>query len=388
MARNCGEIQRFPHRLEHVREVVGHEVQRRGAVDRERVVEALVPLDELLDGDGVDLLAAEQAQRRGQPGVVVDPRGVERAGTGPRLEDERVADRPARSRAPRRRWRPPWRRPSAPRRPAASPSSTACRGTATPSAPTSRGSSSSRGPARRPWCGTRWWPRGGPRTVLVLDPADGVGHHADVGHVRDDVVVRQPGAELVVEPLLRAVADPDDRGTDLGQGSHELALRRREGRIDEDHVHAGEPRRTRVRPPGPPPSRSSCRAPAAPGVRVRRHGRRRLRRAVPAGGHGALRLRRRGAAGRPARPGHLRARGTDPAGAARAAGRSLARGRRARPAPAGLGGAAASRGRWAGWTGSSARSSSCRCRWRRSASPSASRAWTCGPRSTCATSRG
>ena len=33
-----------------------------------------------------------------------------------------------------------------------------------------------------------------------------------------------------------------NRGTDLGQGAHEVALRRREGRIDEDHVHAGEPR--------------------------------------------------------------------------------------------------------------------------------------------------
>src|SRR3954469_11954984 len=95
-----------------------------------------------------------------------------------------------------------------------------------------------------------------------------------------------------------------------------------------------EAKRTPSSPPlveGPPaPHRSHTRGGALDGavpalLRAARsdvwavasgHGRRRLRRAVPAGGHGAIRLRRRGAAGGPARPGHLRARGTDSPGPA------------------------------------------------------------------------
>ena len=46
-----------PHRLEHVGEVVAHEVGGRTAVDGHRVVEALVALDVLLDRDRVDALS-------------------------------------------------------------------------------------------------------------------------------------------------------------------------------------------------------------------------------------------------------------------------------------------------------------------------------------------
>ena len=70
-----------PHRLEHVREVVRDEVDGGVAVDRQRVVEALVPLDELLDGDGLHLLRPEHPERGGELGVVVDTGGVEGAGT-------------------------------------------------------------------------------------------------------------------------------------------------------------------------------------------------------------------------------------------------------------------------------------------------------------------
>ena len=49
------------------------------AVDRERVVEALVTLDELLDRDRLHALAAEPAQRCVERGVAVDAGGVERA---------------------------------------------------------------------------------------------------------------------------------------------------------------------------------------------------------------------------------------------------------------------------------------------------------------------
>ena len=61
---------------------------------------------------------------------------------------------------------------------------------------------------------------------------------ADVGDVADLLVVEHPVAELLVEQVHRALADADHVRADRGQPAHELALVRREGRLDEDDVHA------------------------------------------------------------------------------------------------------------------------------------------------------
>ena len=80
------------HRLEDVRVVVRDELVHDVAADRDRVVEALVALDELLDGDrgaAVEPLVDDGAL---ELAVVVDPLRAGGAGAGARLEDDRVAD--------------------------------------------------------------------------------------------------------------------------------------------------------------------------------------------------------------------------------------------------------------------------------------------------------
>ncbi len=62
-------------------------------VDGDRVVEAFVTLDELLDRDGLRALGAERAECRVELGAVVDPGRVKGAGARTWLEDERIADR-------------------------------------------------------------------------------------------------------------------------------------------------------------------------------------------------------------------------------------------------------------------------------------------------------
>jgi hypothetical protein len=51
------------------------------------------------------------------------------------------------------------------------------------------------------------------------------------------VVVRHPALQLVVKLVDMTLPDADDRGPHLGQRAHEVSLRRRERRFDEDHVH-------------------------------------------------------------------------------------------------------------------------------------------------------
>ena len=62
------------------------------AADRDRVVEALVALDELLDGDRGAAVEPLVDDRALELAVVVDPLRAGGAGAGARLEDERVAD--------------------------------------------------------------------------------------------------------------------------------------------------------------------------------------------------------------------------------------------------------------------------------------------------------
>ena len=175
------------------------------------------------------------------------------------------------------------------------------------------------------------------------------------------MVVRHPAAELVVEPLGGTLADADDRGADLGQGAR-TKCRCVGGKAGSTKTTFTASRVSWARIPGSQlPCPMVVAAFVAPyllpaTVAVRQHG--------------------RGAARRPARGGHQRAGG---AGAGPARGgispgtggwtTPWTRGRSPRRC------AASSRqlGRWSGWSGPS---SSCRCRWRRPARPSASRAWT------------
>ena len=78
------------------------------------------------------------------------------------------------------------------------------------------------------------------RTSL-LDAPHGVDQAAFVDDRRHLLVVGQPVADLVVEPVLRSLADADHRGADLMQRAHELALVVGEARFEEDHVHVGDP---------------------------------------------------------------------------------------------------------------------------------------------------
>ena len=91
-----------PHRLQHVRVVVRGEVHGHLPVDADRVVEALVALDELLDGDLGAVVDAAAGDRLLQLVGRVDPLGAGRAGAGRRLE-RRAGTRPRRRTAGRRR---------------------------------------------------------------------------------------------------------------------------------------------------------------------------------------------------------------------------------------------------------------------------------------------
>ena len=62
------------------------------AVDGERVVEALVALDELLDGDGRARVDMRRRERLLELGRVVDAYGARGAGGVARLHDQRIAD--------------------------------------------------------------------------------------------------------------------------------------------------------------------------------------------------------------------------------------------------------------------------------------------------------
>src|SRR6185312_12645648 len=232
------ELRRDPpgaHRLQHVREVVADEVQPRLAVHRQRVIEALVALDELLDRDRVGV--AERAQRGAELVPGVDLGGVQRAGTGTRLEDQRVADRVGervdlvhvrggrggRGRHAHLPQRLLHRRlvPAQPGRPDAGAGDRA-------GLPYLR----HRQRVRLDRCLQPVHPHPG------LHPADEVGQVADVGHVVDLVILGQASAQLVVQPLTRPLADADDVRAGPGQRAGEVPLGGRERRLHEHHVHA------------------------------------------------------------------------------------------------------------------------------------------------------
>ena len=67
------------------------EVQCDLPVDRDGVVETLVALDELLHGDRLDALTAEDSQGMLEAGGILGPHRVRCAGAAARLEDQREA---------------------------------------------------------------------------------------------------------------------------------------------------------------------------------------------------------------------------------------------------------------------------------------------------------
>ena len=140
---NCGEIQRVPHRLEHVRVVVRHELVHDLAVDGEGVVEALVALDELLDRDRRALARRSRCSARSSSASLSTRTAPEAPAPSRGL---RMSGKPTRSAnacasAGGRRG---GLRPRARRRRAAPPSSPACRGTGTRCARGARDAAASR----------------------------------------------------------------------------------------------------------------------------------------------------------------------------------------------------------------------------------------------------
>ena len=236
------ELRRDParaHRLEHVRVVVRDEVVHHLAVDRDRVVEALVALDELLDGDRSAVVdaggtrsprpARSASSARCVPDAPAASRGLRITGKptcgGERLDLGRPTTRRSR---PRRARRPP----------AAPPSSPACRGRGTRCATDVPGivHASRTCAAAMMWASTVASRRS--TQTRVLDPAHGV----EQGALVDD------GVHLLVVQPWRAFSSsssqstgrspmPITRRADLGQGAHELPLVGREGRLEEDDVH-------------------------------------------------------------------------------------------------------------------------------------------------------
>ena len=74
-----------------------------------------------------------------------------------------------------------------------------------------------------------------------LDEADRRLESVDVDHRRNLLVVREPAADIVVEPIAGPLTDSDDGRSGLGQPAGELLLVQREARLDEDDVHCGSP---------------------------------------------------------------------------------------------------------------------------------------------------
>ena len=73
---------------------------------------------------------------------------------------------------------------------------------------------------------------------LALRESHRLDERADVGDVRDLLVVEHPAAQVRVEPVGRTLADPDHIRAGLRETADELALVRRECRFDKDDVHA------------------------------------------------------------------------------------------------------------------------------------------------------
>ena len=228
----------MPHRLEDVRVVVGRPVVDDVAVDGDGVVEPLVALDELLDGDGVGV--TERDESGVELGVVVDAGRAQCTGAGPWLEDQWVAD--VAGELPglvggvdgggRGRRDPRLAQGLLHRRLVATEPGRADGG-AGYAAPLAD---------RRGGHLVRLDGRLEPvHPHLVLCPADGGVQLLLVGHVGDLVVGAHLAAQLVAEVPLGRLAHSDDAGSHARQRSDEPALVVRKGRLDEDDVHAREP---------------------------------------------------------------------------------------------------------------------------------------------------
>ena len=207
------------------------------AVDRDRVVEPLVPVDELLDGDLGAVIDAATGDRLVELVGSVDPLGAGCAGPGGGLEDDREPDlggevahvltaaRPYRAGA--------------------------------------RNSGGAQGLLhrrlvaaqvgrvhRRPRNVTRLPSAGGghhvrfDRRFQAIHPQPSLhsAHNVDEAAFIDDgrhlLVVREPALDVVAEPVGGPLADADHRGTDVVQSAHELLLVVREARLDEENVHS------------------------------------------------------------------------------------------------------------------------------------------------------
>ena len=73
---------------------------------------------------------------------------------------------------------------------------------------------------------------------LALREPHSLDERADIGDIADLLVVEHPVAQVGVEPVGGALADPDDGRARFGQPTHELALIGGKRRLDEDDVHA------------------------------------------------------------------------------------------------------------------------------------------------------
>ena len=74
-----------------------------------------------------------------------------------------------------------------------------------------------------------------------LDVTHRVGELAGIGDVVDAVVAAHRVTQFRVEGPLLGLTDPNDGGPNTGQRKHKTALVRREGRLDENDVHACDP---------------------------------------------------------------------------------------------------------------------------------------------------
>ena len=208
------------------------------AVDGDRVVEALVALDELLDRDLGAVVDTAASDRPVELGGRVDARGARRAGAGGRLDDEREADL-GDERADVVAGAPPVERGA--RHPGGAQRLLHRRLVA---AQIGGAHARARDAARLSHVRRGHDVRLDRRLQPIdphhpLDDLHGVVQLALVGDRADLLVVRQPALDVVVEPVLGSLADADHRRPRLGEGAGELLLVVGEARLEEDHVHVG-----------------------------------------------------------------------------------------------------------------------------------------------------